>query len=397
MPEPLRILYLVHDLTDPAVIRRVSMLKQGGAHVEVAGFRRSEEIPDDVAGCTVIDLGLTRNGQFTHRIRAVIRQLLKLRRIQHLFLDADVIIARNLEMLAIGARGLSLCRAAGTKKPVLIYESLDIHRLLLRNDPVGTMLRALEGALSRGASALITSSPAFIQHYFETRSRVRLPTLLIENKVFSAHAPEHGYHPPLASPPWVIGWFGAIRCKKSLTVLRELVSRSDGSIRVVIRGRPSYDQFDNFDRLTSDLPGLTFLGPYKNPDDLAAMYRSCHFTWAIDMFEEGQNSSWLLPNRLYEGCLYGAVPLAQQGVETAQRMQALGVGISLPEISAEALLTFFGSLSQAQYQALHSAVAQKDVGSWWFGQDACDRLVRWLSELRSGQVRTPFPHPVEIL
>ena len=39
-----------------------------------------------------------------------------------------------------------------------------------------------------------------------------------------------------------------------------------------------------------------------------------HFTWAIDFYEAGANSDWLLPNRLYEGGAHGAVPIALAGV-----------------------------------------------------------------------------------
>ncbi len=37
----LHVLYLVHDLADPAVRRRVMMLQAGGANVTLAGFRRA--------------------------------------------------------------------------------------------------------------------------------------------------------------------------------------------------------------------------------------------------------------------------------------------------------------------------------------------------------------------
>ena len=39
----LRILYLVHDLNDPSVRRRVLMLAAGGAEVVLAGFQPSGE------------------------------------------------------------------------------------------------------------------------------------------------------------------------------------------------------------------------------------------------------------------------------------------------------------------------------------------------------------------
>jgi succinoglycan biosynthesis protein ExoL len=369
---PLKILYLVHDLADPAVARRITMLRDGGATITLAGFRRTAAPITSVAGCPAINLGQTYNGGFAQRLWSVLRETALLGRHRAAFATADVILARNLEMLAIGVRGRSL----STPAPTLIYESLDIHRLLLNDGFAGKALRALEGWLSRRASALLTSSPAFLREYFDTRSSVRLPTRLIENKVYPAPAAPAPSRTPHA--PWVIGWFGAIRCHKSLDLLKTLVRESDGKVQVVIRGRPSLDQFTDFTAQTSDTPGLTFEGPYKNPDDLAAIYAQVHFTWAIDMFEEGLNSSWLLPNRLYEGGLFAAVPIAAENVETGRLIRRLGIGLTLPEPKLLALRQFFNRLTPETYQALEQAARNIPAANWQYTQQDCADLVACL-------------------
>lgn len=376
---PLRLLYLVHDLADAAVAKRITMLQDGGAQVTVAGFRRSEAAPATLAGVPVIDLGRTYNGGFAQRIMAVFAILLKIRRFRQLFAENDMIIARNLEMLAIGVRG----RAITSPKPVLVYESLDIHRLLLNQGPVGKILRWLEGWLSRRASALLTSSPAFVEHYFTPLSHVRLPVRLVENKVYNGENAA-----PLlrldrtGGPPWRIGWFGAIRCRKSLDLLSALAERANGQVEVIIRGKPSYDQFEDFDRQTKQNPHLRFLGPYKNPDDLEQIYADVHFTWAIDMFEEGQNSSWLLPNRIYEGGRHGAVPLALENVETGRFLQRLQTGATFKKLTAEALANFFAALTSLEYQRLSENAMCVPASAWTFTKQDCAELVSYLRRLQ---------------
>ena len=378
---PPRILYLVHDLADAAVLKRTTMLQDGGASVVVAGFRRSNAVPEQIGGAPVVDLGQTFNGGFVQRIVAVIRIMLAFKRYRPLFASADIVIARNLEMLAIGARG----RAAVQPSPVLVYESLDIHRLLLNNGIIGKILRGLEGWLSRRAACLITSSPAFIENYFTPLSQVKLPIRLIENKVYQgedvlpvetiqAHRP--------AGPPWRIGWFGAIRCRKSLQMLSDLVRLSNGQVEVVIRGKPSLDQFDDFEKDTTTLPGLSFLGPYNYPYDLMGMYRDVHFTWAIDMFEEGQNSAWLLPNRLYEGGRYHAVPLALKTVETGRKLDSLGLGHTFKSLSAKDLLAFFDGLTSFDYQRQEETAMSLPSSIWSFTRGDCVELVSYLHSLR---------------
>ena len=368
------ILYLVHDVHDPTVARRTSMFLKGGATVRIMGFRRSAEPLDHVEGCGIIDLGRTRNGQFLHRLASVAGCVLILRRHRSAFAGVDVIVARNLEMLAIGVRGRALCKPC----PVLVYECLDIHRLLLGHGMVGTGLRALEGWLSRRASALITSSPAFVTEYFDKRSLVRLPVRLVENKVPEGPGIPGDLPPRVPGPPWRIGWFGAIRCRDSLRILEQLVRCGGGRIEVVIRGRPAHDQMPDFDEVTSRTPGLKFLGPYKNPGDLRAIYRDVHFTWAIDRFETKLNSLWLLPNRLYEGCLFASVPLAEKSVETGRFLDARRIGVTLPDDLAMALETFFNTLTPDFYNTLEGNLLKLPKEVWICDLKSCIDVVEYI-------------------
>lgn len=373
-----RILVLTHDLSDAATEKRVLMLRAGGADVKVAGFRRTHDAPREVAGRPAIDFGLTYGGGFLQRIWSVLRETALLGRYRDLFSDTDVIIARNLENLAIAARGRNFAPPPG---PVLVYECLDIHRFLLNRGPLGAAVRALEGWLARRASAVITSSPAFVENYYETLSRVRAPVSLIENKVFDAGGPVKTELPPRPpGPPWIIGWFGMIRCRKSLRILSDLARQSGGAVEIVIRGRPAPDLFPDFEKEIAGLPGVKFLGPYS-PGDLASIYRSVHFTWAIDIFEEGLNSSWLLPNRLYEGGAFGAVPIALEEVETGRFLQRLGIGVTLRQPLADSLTNYFKNLTQASYTALESASSRVPRAVWAYGPTDCKLLVHYLQSL----------------
>ena len=376
----LKILYLVPDLADPAVHRRTTMLRDGGALVTVAGFRRTAAPITDIAGCTVIDMGQTYNGGFIQRIWSVLREIIRLPRQRQMFADTDIVIARNLEMLAIAVRGHSLC---STVPPAIVYECLDIHRLLLGKGLVGTSLRLLEGWLSKKASALITSSPAFVTSYFETLSKVRLPVKLVENKVYAPDLkasvpPDH--RPP--GPPWRIGWFGVIRCRKSLHLLAELVKYCHHDVQVIIRGRPALDQIPDFDKIIAATPGMRFDGPYKNPDDLAKIYGDVHFSWSIDMFEEGLNSSWLLPNRLYEGGLFHTIPIALKAVETGRFVKRLGLGVTLGEPPESHLKSFFRNLTKKQYEGLEKHALEIAESQWRCGKEDCKELVEYLRALK---------------
>jgi len=210
----------------------------------------------------------------------------------------DVIMARNLEMLFLAVR----LKDMWDGRPAIVYECLDVHRLMLRHDMIGRSLRGLERRLARKASLLLISSPAFAREYFGKLNQLGLPTRLVENKVLGSHA--RGQNPALSvvdSAPLRIGWFGALRCRKSLDILKRFTHHMGGAVEIVLRGRPALTEFDDFHGSIAANPYLSYEGPYQNPRDLPKIYSGVHFTWAIDYVEEGQNSSWLLPNRVYEG------------------------------------------------------------------------------------------------
>jgi succinoglycan biosynthesis protein ExoL len=154
-----------------------------------------------------------------------------------------------------------------------------------------------------------------------------------------------------AGPPWRIGWFGMLRCRKSLDILGSLARKASGAVEIVIRGRPSDATLADLTSRVSPMSHVHFAGPYRS-HDLSTIYGDVHFSWAIDYFEEGQNSDWLLPNRIYESALFGAVPLALSKVASGRWLAKRGVGVLLDEPVESAIGDFIGRLSSNHYLKL---------------------------------------------
>ena len=62
------VLYLAHDLSDPAIRRRVLTLLAGGARVTLAGFRRGQNRLAAIEGVVPVVLGETADGQLGQRL-----------------------------------------------------------------------------------------------------------------------------------------------------------------------------------------------------------------------------------------------------------------------------------------------------------------------------------------
>lgn len=348
----MKIGYIVHDLNDPSVARRCEMLERGGAKVVLTGFYRGSQLTKKIQRRNPLVLGTTHDAAFLLRALNTVKHAVFTKRVENYLIECETILARNLEQLAIGAR-------INGSRP-LIYECLDIHRLLVSPSIPAKLIQHLENKLLPRVDLLLTSSPGFIRNHFEKTS-LDCPTYLIENK-FSISTPPTTLCPSKEpSPVLKIGWFGMLRCQKSFSMLREIVSCSEGGIEVIIAGKPSTSELPNLAQEAGTLAGIEFTGPYDY-QDLAALYNKCHFAWAVDWFEEGLNSDWLLPNRLYESIGHGALPIVLEETEMHQWLKERDAGVPIKkDAAAKSIAEKLCSLDLSRLQKKLHAIPVHDV------------------------------------
>lgn len=395
----MKLAYFVHDLSDPAVRRRVRMLRTGGAdNVALLGFRRSAEPVRAVEGVPAVDLGRTEDARLGKRIGSVLRAAVALPRFRDAVEGSTVLMARNLETLALA----SAARRRYATDAALVYECLDIHRLMLSSGVLGAALRSFERRLVRSCDLLTVSSPAYATEYFAKTHRAAPPAYLLENKVLFSEIDGRDPTPlgpgraPAAppAPPWRIGWFGSMRCRRSLHILAALALRFPGRIEVAIRGRPALNAIPDFHEVVARTPGLVFGGAYDRSTDLAAMYADVHFTWALDFYEAGGNGDWALANRLYEGGLHRSVPIGQRSVAMGRWFADRGIGVLLDEPVGEALERYFAALDGGRYAEAKAAAARLPVSACVHDAADCADFVGTLAALagrgtRSGAAQPP--------
>ncbi len=376
-----RVLYLVHDLDDPAVWRRVEMLRLGGASVTLAGFRRGDcPLPEDA-----LVLGRTRNGRMAERALSVLHQRLHPKPRLLKSGPFHAIMARNLEMLALA---VPLARQSGIP---LTYEVLDIHRLMVGDAVASRLLRRIERRLCRHVSRLVISSPAFLRNYFEPYGQCDAAAVLVENKVLSGNDLPEAVLPPTGDGRLRIGWFGILRCRNSLHCLDALTRQRPGHFEIILRGRPALDAIPDFHDVVGANPDLQFEGPYVYPDDLPSIYGEVDLAWLVDRYDEGANSNWLLPNRLYESGMAHVPPIALDGTEIARRMAALGIGLRLQRADALSTLEALDGLGQRGLAALREAQAALPEDTWRAGADDGRELLSQMLALPGTEPKTGLP------
>jgi succinoglycan biosynthesis protein ExoL len=299
----------------------------------------------------VLDLGRTEDGRLGHRLVRLAGARAGLGRWGRRVERPDVVLARSLEALVL-ARAYRDRFAPGAS---LVYESLDIHGLLLGDRLPSRVLRAVEARALRECSALVTSSPGFVREYFARHHAVVPPVVLAENKVLATEiGPLPALLPRPDGPPWTIGWFGLLRCPRSLALLAALCRRFPGRVRVEIRGRPAASLGADLVSVAAATPGMTFHGPYDRATDLPRIYSEVQFSWTADFLEAGANSDWLLPNRLYEAGPFGCVPIAPADGETGRWLAARNAGVRLSEPWEQTLPQWLEGLTVETYRAVRA-------------------------------------------
>lgn len=353
-----RLAFFGHDARESTIIKRVESLRLHGCHVTTFMFARKRFENANWQAWDHVHLGYTVDRNYARRLPKLLIGLL--RTVPHLkaLRNADAIYARNIDMMLLALAARTLARS----KAPLAYEVLDIQRAFLGGRAVNRVFRAVERMLLRRTSLLVVSSPDFMTQYFEPLQGYRGEWHLLENKIAAkqlgsvVRPPAEAAKP--AGPPWVIGWFGTLRCTKSLAILSEVADRLGDRVRIYLRGRPSEEDLplSLIEETVRGRPNMAFEGPYRNPADLADIYGRVHFSWCVDFLDDGTNSTWLLPNRLYEGGYFGTVALACARTATGRKVDRDGLGVVLEQPLAQSVSAFLERLDAHDYAEYRTKV-----------------------------------------
>ena len=368
----MKVVYFAQDLADPAVHRRVRMLREGFDDIVLLGFRRSADPVGLVEGVPAVDLGRTTSARLIRRTGSVLAVAAVLHRYRTSIAGAHAVMGRNLEMLALAA----LARRRYAPSAPLVFECLDIHWTMTARSPVGTAVRQLEGRLLRQCDLLMVSAPDYITKYFQVVHQRLPPIWVAENKMLEA---EIAADLPVArtlpvGPPWRIGMFSQMRCRKSVLLLTQLAERLPDQLQVVLQGNLAPEIFPDFHDLIRGKRGVEYRGAYDRRVDLPRMYSDVHFVWAIDFYGAHGNSDKLLPNRLYEALAYGVIPIADRSVATGRWLERFGAGVLLADPFLDQAIRFLTELNAMTFDRLYTTAVGLPRSAYASSKEECRQM-----------------------
>jgi succinoglycan biosynthesis protein ExoL len=264
--------------------------------------------------------------------------------------SADFIYARNIDLLFLGLFAKILTRSNAK----LVYEVEDVQEIFFKKTISGAIFRRLEGWALRKIDLLVVLSPGFLRGYFEPVQGYTGPSFVLENKL---QLRDHSEEPTQVgrvweeiTDRWVIGWFGTLRCAKSMAFLEEIAEALGPRVEIYTRGYPTETGLEAYLQVVDRHTNWTHDGEYTIPDDLEDMYGRVHFSWCLDFLDEHGNSPLLLACRMYQGGFYGAVPLVVRESEMDHWLTRAGIGHAFGPSHVAEIIQFLKDVSPEEYR-----------------------------------------------
>ncbi|MCL6285646.1 hypothetical protein M3P21_19130 [Ruegeria sp. 2012CJ41-6] len=346
----LRMVFLGSDATNPTLILRIRSFLRAGADVTGFTFRRWKFNTDYQPEWANIHLGRTVDRNYLRRLPSLLRALYVVAQHRQVLRRADVIYARQIDLLLLGLLGKWLSGSPAR----MVYEVEDIQEVFFKKTLQGKIFRWLERWALKHVDLLVPLSPGFLRGYFQPVQNYTGPSFVLENKI---QLGDQSDEPTRAgrvweeiTDRWVIGWFGTLRCPKSMALLEEVAERLGPKVEIYTRGYPTETGLDAYMEIVNRHPNWTYAGEYTIPGDLEEMYGRVHFSWCLDFLDEHGNSPLLLACRMYQGGFYGAVPLVPAGSEMDRWVSEAGIGHALPAPYAEPIARFLENTTVEAYR-----------------------------------------------
>jgi len=319
--------FLLSSTIHVRFIKRVEIIGKLVDQIQVFAFERKGSYPGKK-----IDFEIDTLGEIIHvsYVKRLIIITISINKIRKAIKNTDVIYTFGLD----------------------IYEVGDIREILIGKAPINNLARFFEKFLLRYVSVLVITSKAFYTEYFKKVQNTKsLRYHVVENKldtdIMSASRSQEiaGKN----NKEFTIGYFGVLRCARTLEILKMLAEKGKGKIIIYLRGLPGIKTQKEYDQFVST-DGVVNEGPYVVPDDLSVMYNSVDMVWACFPYQgkEAGNWCWAKTIRFYESCYFKKPVFVQTGTEDCKTVEQYGIGICLDLEKIETTVDYILSLSDAE-------------------------------------------------
>lgn len=359
----MRINFIISTWGDSHQLNRFIRLKSMGMKPYVMSYLR-DYYPSKISEPDLV-LGKLKNASYYQRIFQYFKGFFKL---------GKALITNKAPVYLFGFDNLILVRLIHLvigKRNRVIYEIPDIRDFQTHKGLISKMLMAIYKWALSAVDIFVLTSPEFETGYFNSYLGYRLKkTIVIENKIHEDLIPQSKKVSSLSrlnKPPGyqlVIGYFGLLRCKRSLEILRELAIANSG-VLVVLRGIfveiPQEIEMD-----LKSLTNVTYLGTYKSPEDLATMYDEIDISWVAYPFSDKEvgNWKWARTNRYYEAGYFKTPMIAAEGTMDGENVKKGSFGLAVDLSKPNQVLAKLKSIRNDDLKLWRESIKNKPKGTF---------------------------------
>ncbi|NQY98071.1 MAG: glycosyltransferase [Henriciella sp.] len=353
--------YFAGDATNPTVRLRIASFQREGIDVTGFTFRRDKFHTEFVPFWKNVELGKTKDRQYFSRLSTIFGALRTMWRHRAELRQVDVLYARLFDSAFLALLMAKFLRL----KAKLVYEVEDVHDVFFRKTPAAYIMRFLERRILASADLVVLPSPGFSDGYLAPIQVYDRPYFLLENRIQLDEIPDKNAPPSeraLAwtkeTDRWVIGWFGTLRCRKSMQILSQIAERMGDKVLIYTRGFPTETGLDAYMEIVNRHNNWVHEGPYLMPDDLEDLYGRVHFVWCLDFYDENGNSELLLACRMYHGAYFGVVPLFTTQSRMADHLAPHQIGHGMADPYVDDVRELLERMTWDQYEQERAAILE---------------------------------------
>lgn len=359
-----RVLFLHSTLSDPRGRKRILGLAPFFGHVIVAGFTRPGAGESTLDG-EVVSLGEIGYGLGVRRALIMLRSIV---RVAALLRRADVVYAFGLDVLL-------LARLAGAVRlrKVQVLEIADIRAVETDAGWLSTIIQRVTSWLVRPVKILVSTSERYIADYYHKIIDHRFEAeFVLPNRVPGNYAKRLPLRELSGDPQIRIGYFGGIRCERSIDILTKLIARGLGKFHLVVKGEWRLDN-GRRDTLRSH-PDATIHGPYRSPEGLPGVYSDVDIVWVGYPYVAYRgrlvcNRRWARTTRYYEALCFGRAMIGQDGTADGKAIGTGGFGPVIPLEEPEAAARVLSRIGWPDIQTWTNAVNSRPPETESFAEE----------------------------
>lgn len=370
--------FLMPVKSQPRYQKRINAIRNHGAEVKGYYFER-EYFDGKPLEFENECIGRFSHGQYFKRLLILVFVGFKLRR--KIPEDSQVMYCFDLSMVFLGL----LCKK---KHQLIVYEVADIRPLMSGKKIRSKFARWFERYLLQFVSHVVVTSPKFITGYFGSIQGIKRENFfsVLENKLPTDLSLP--VKPMFMSNKIRIGYFGLLRCEKTLLILGQLLKEYPGQFEIKVYGRFTVDH-EKIDEFLA-LPDVGYFGEYVWPTDLPSMYSSVDIVWACypyDSITPG-NWQWAMTNRYYESCYFSKPMIVMDDSGDNNQVIRYKIGLSYDLSSASITQQIAKDLTQEKIASITANYRNLPKSAYMFSTEHSEfvQRIRSLSKFKSNSI-----------